>query len=99
MRCNPEGANEKDNEVLKHLKRIELEITAENNDFTLVFHFEENEFFTNTELRKKFFFADKATIVDEDEDEDFPTKSEATEINWKEGKNITKKVVQKVFQS
>ena len=98
MRFNSEGANEKDSEVLKHLKRIQLEMSQESNDFTLVFHFEQNEHFTNTELRKKFFFAEKVAGND-DEDTDFPTKSESTEINWKEGKNITKKVVQKVVKA
>jgi hypothetical protein len=36
-------------------------------------------------------------LEDEEIDSDFPIKCESTEINWNEGKNITKKVIQKVL--
>jgi hypothetical protein len=32
-------------------------------------------------------------LEDEEIDSDFPIKCESTEINWNEGKNITKKVI------
>jgi len=44
-------------------------------------NFNENEHFSNTELKKIF-------IMKDDEE---PLKGEGTEIEWKEGKNITKK--------
>jgi len=56
-------------------------------------------------LIKTFYFKDpKETVVPahvhehhhhEEAEEDFPYKTVGTEINWKEGKNITKKTIQK----
>lgn len=43
--------------------------------------FEQNEHFTNTELKKVFIM----------KDEEEPIKGEGTEIKWNTGKNITKK--------
>jgi nucleosome assembly protein 1-like 1 len=79
--------------------------TPSSDDFTLKFTFRENEFFTNTELTKTFHFKAPAQPGHDhdhhhhghaEEEEDFPIKTVGTEIQWKEGKNITKKVVQKV---
>lgn len=76
----------KDQEILKHLKQINLEIAQGTDNFTLKFTFEANEYFTNTELTKAFFYK---------EGEDFPNRTEGTEIQWKEGQNVTKKTVSK----
>lgn len=54
-------------------------------NFKLVFTFSENEFFSNTELTKTF------VLKDEQEAEE----ATSTEIDWKEGKNITVKTVKK----
>lgn len=77
---------DRDHEVLKSLKQINLEITADTNNFALKFTFDNNDFFTNQELTKKFYYKDN---------EDFPFKTEGTEITWKEGQNVTKKSVSK----
>ena len=75
---------EKDELVLKSVKRIEYEIHDTDDDFSVYFHFEENPYFTNDLLAKKFFCKDGE-----------PTKSEGTVIEWKQGKDRTKKVVKK----
>lgn len=70
---------EKDEAVLKHLKKI---IYEEKDDlsFKLGFKFENNDFFLDTILEKRF------TLKDIDQ----PIKAEGTHIEWKEGKNKTK---------
>jgi nucleosome assembly protein 1-like 1 len=55
-------------------------------NFTLRFHFAENDYFTNKVVEKKFIF----------ENEDHPVRSVGTEIEWKQGRNITKKIQKKV---
>jgi nucleosome assembly protein 1-like 1 len=76
---------EKDEEALKALTSIQY-VREENSDnFELIFTFAKNEYFSNTELRKKFF-------VNKDEE---PEKSEGTEIKWAEGKDLTVKTVKK----
>lgn len=56
---NPDGPNDRDSEVLKHLTKVEVRYVENSDDFTLVFTFRENEYFTNTELTKKFYFKEK----------------------------------------
>ena len=49
---------EKDEMVLKSCKRIEYEIHDTDEDFSIYFHFNENPYFTNNLLAKKFFVKD-----------------------------------------
>lgn len=71
--------------MLKHLTKIEY-LPIENTDnFSLLFYFEINEFFTNYSLKKTFHLKGGEN----------PVKSEGTIIEWKEGKNVTKKTVKK----
>lgn len=91
---------------MSYLERVQVEYTPDSDDFTIKFTFRENEYFTNTELTKKFFFKVSQQGHEHDhhhhnqeDDEDFPYKTVGTEIQWKEGKNITKKVVQKVHHN
>jgi len=67
------------------LTQIDYQNNDDDDNFTIVFHFSPNEYFENTSLSVKFFMAN----------ENEPEKSEATEIKWKEGKNVTKKFVTK----
>jgi len=71
--------------VLKNVKKIEIQKQEDSHNFTIVFHFEPNEYFSNTLLKKTFTM----------KDEENPVKSEGTIIDWKEGKNVTKKTVKK----
>lgn len=73
--------------MLKYLTKVELQLEKDNNNFTIVFTFSQNEYFTNTVLSKKFIFSEKA--------KEEPVKSESTQIEWVEGKNITVKKVTK----
>ena len=75
----------KDDAILQHLKKIESEGNVDNDNFTLTFTFEENPHFTNDVIKVTFH-------VGEDQE---PLKVESTVINWKEGKNITRKVIKK----
>lgn len=50
------------------------------------FNFKQNSFFTNSILEKVFTMDDR---------DGRPISSTATEIEWKEGKNLTKSVVKK----
>lgn len=74
---------EKDEAILKHLVKIEYSPSDDPLKFTINFTFSENEYFTNTLLTKTF----------ELKTDDEPIKGEGTEIDWKEGKNVTVKKV------
>lgn len=73
----------KDESVLKHL--IKIEYASELLSFYLDFTFEENDFFHNTKLRKSFKLKD----IEE------PYTADGDIIEWKEGKDVTKKTVKK----
>ena len=49
---------ENDQPILKHLTSIRQIKETNSKNYSLVFDFSENEFFTNTELRKRFVFGD-----------------------------------------
>lgn len=77
---------EKDEAILEHLVNIEYVPNAEDSlKFEITFTFSQNEFFDNEKLTKNF------TLKDDEE----PKSSTGTEINWKEGKNVTVKTVKK----
>jgi nucleosome assembly protein 1-like 1 len=81
-----ELVKEKDEEILKHIKHIESETTQGPKTLLVRFLFNQNEFFTNTELTLKL------TYKGEDDDVD---QIQGTKINWVEGKDPTKKKVKK----
>ncbi|VDN30339.1 unnamed protein product [Gongylonema pulchrum] len=64
--------------------------------YTLVFHFGPNEYFTQTEL-KKWYELQVHPKPDEIFDYDGPLviNTKGTQIDWKDGKNVTKKVIKK----
>ena len=80
-----EEIHEKDEEILKNLTNVQIQREDNSENFTLLFTFEANEFFTNTQLTKK--------VICRADGE--PDKFEGCNIEWKEGKNITKKKVTK----
>ena len=59
----------------------------QNPGFKIIFHFNENPFFSNETLVKTYYYEDS-------DSEDIAT-SEGTEINWKEDKDLTVKVTTK----
>lgn len=76
---------EHDKPILEHLTGIDYKSEEDNDNFTIVFHFSPNDYFENETLSVKFIMAN----------ENEAEKAEATEIKWKEGKNVTKKFVTK----
>jgi len=73
-----------DEPALEALSDIKCEYDEEFTSFTLYFYFQENEFFTNTVLTKKYgvspdLLDDKSPAL---------TLNEGTEINWKPSKNL-----------
>lgn len=87
---------ENDEEVLKSLTDVTMELTKDPMSFTLSFHFAPNDYFTNTVLTKKYMM--KCEVDDEEPAEfDGPEiyKCEGCKIDWKEGKDVTKKLIKK----
>lgn len=83
-----DSIKEKDEEILKHVKNIETERAFEEEDIlTARFYFEKNEFFSNEVLTTKLHY-------EKGEDRDIK-KIEGCEINWNEGKDVTKKKTKK----
>ncbi|RUP48671.1 hypothetical protein BC936DRAFT_144209 [Jimgerdemannia flammicorona] len=79
-----EFITEKDEAVLKHLVDIRMSY-IEKPGFRLEFEFSENEYFTNKVLSKTYYYQDQAGYGG-----DFVyDHAEGTEINWKEGKDMT----------
>lgn len=75
--------NEKDEEILKHIKDVTLTLNEDQLDFTINFHFEANPYFDNLILTKTYFY-DKTTYE--------PNKATSSTISWKEGKNPAIKI-------
>jgi nucleosome assembly protein 1-like 1 len=84
-----QAVNEDDDvEVLKHLTGVEYKMSEDASaplNFTLIFHFSENPFFTNQTLSVTLHLKEPREA----------TKIIGTELAYKEGKNLTKKVVEK----
>lgn len=78
---------EDDATALEYLSDIKSSVAEDYTSYTLSFHFNENPFFTNTVLKKKYTIS--VDLFDEDPDI-FDIKS--SEIDWKQGKNLTVKL-------
>eukprot|EP00826_Nyctotherus_ovalis_P038292 TRINITY_DN3580_c0_g1_i15.p1 TRINITY_DN3580_c0_g1~~TRINITY_DN3580_c0_g1_i15.p1 ORF type:complete len:274 (+),score=112.40 TRINITY_DN3580_c0_g1_i15:433-1254(+) len=72
--------------ILESVTDIRSEKT-ENNSYRIIFKFAPNEYFANTELVK--------TMVMDKIDDQICKETIGTEIEWKEGKNVTVKVTKK----
>jgi len=82
-----ELVKEKDEEVLKHLVHIESEKSEKPTKTLQVrLHFSKNDFFTNDVLSLKIVYK---------EDSEIASETIGTVIEWKDGKDITKKKVKK----
>ena len=79
-----EQIEERDEPLLKHLEKVEAGKSEDLKKLWVNFHFSENEWFSNTILHKEF-----------DLDDDTIKKGTGDKIEWKEGKNITIKIVKK----
>lgn len=72
---------DQDYELLKHITDIRLVTEENSSNFTIEFHFRENQFIHNQVLSKKYILTDDDTVK----------CGEGTEIKWK-GANLTQKV-------
>ncbi|CAD8088224.1 unnamed protein product [Paramecium sonneborni] len=79
--------SETDKEIFKHLLSVNVQLGENGKDFTLNFEFEDNEHFEGCILTKAYIF--------EDSDDELPIKQTGSSIKWKEGKNITKRIVKR----
>jgi len=80
--------NENDEKALKHLTRVDYKYSEDAKtpyNFTVTMNFTANEFFENEVLSVTFHMQEPRDV----------TKTEGTEIKWKEGVNFTKKNVTK----
>ena len=68
-----------------HLENVECELHQVGYGFDLVFNFEKNDYFSDSVLKKSFVMT-KQNIIE---------KCEGTTINWKDGKDVTKKKIKK----
>ena len=80
---------EKDRPILMHLQDIQCDLHNPGYGFDLIFTFEKNDYFKNAQLRKSFVMTRQNVIE----------KCEGTEIEWKDGKDVTKKKIKKKQKS
>ncbi|ELU16365.1 hypothetical protein CAPTEDRAFT_163453 [Capitella teleta] len=88
---------EHDEPILKHLNDIKVKFSkADPMGFSLEFHFEPNEFFTNSVLTKEY---EMRTEADQDDPFSYEgpeiIKCKGCTIDWKKGKNVTVKLIKK----
>jgi len=84
-----EMITDNDEPAVKHL--VDIRTTQEDSKgFTLEFEFSDNEFFTDKVLVKKYI-----TTAGEYSDDSTFEKAEGTKINWKPGKDLTHRTIQK----
>jgi nucleosome assembly protein 1-like 1 len=76
---------EKDRPILMHLQDVQCKLHSEGYGFDLVFTFEKNDYFTNETLTKSFIMTRQNVIE----------KCQGSEIQWKDGKDVTKKKIKK----
>jgi len=85
-----EMITERDEEALNYLRDVRANpVQGENASFALEFHFNPNPYFDNAIITKTYHLLEKETgqvLFD---------RVESTEINWKDGKNLTIKLVTK----
>ncbi len=79
-----EQVEERDEPLLRHLEKVEGGKSEDLTKLWVDFYFSENEWFTNDHLHKEFEI-----------EGDVIKKSFGDQIKWKEGKNITVKIVKK----
>ncbi|XP_062594921.1 nucleosome assembly protein 1-like 1 isoform X1 [Saccostrea cucullata] len=92
-----EMVQEHDEPILQHLQDVQVKFSdTDSMGFTLEFHFEPNDYFSNTVLTKHYSMRSEP-----DEEDPFSfegpeiVKCKGCEIDWKKGKNVTVKTIKK----
>jgi nucleosome assembly protein 1-like 1 len=80
---------EPDCPILANLMNVDADISEDNKTYKLLLEFRPNEFFENTQIEKEFIYEDDA-------EDEMPSKVKSSEIKWKDGKNVTKRIVKQV---
>ncbi|KAG5360369.1 putative nucleosome assembly protein [Yarrowia sp. B02] len=84
--------SERDSEALKALLNVRMEYLKDKPGFVLIFDFAENEFFTNKQLKKSYFYLDKVS----DTGELMYDHAEGDEIDWKSPEqNLTMEITKR----
>jgi Nucleosome assembly protein (NAP) len=84
--------NEEDVEAIKFLVDVRCVYSEQPLGFTLEFEFKENPFFTNTVLTRSYVFGTEVSREEMYVSSGLaPKTTEGCQINWKEGKDTTKK--------
>lgn len=85
---------EEDADALAHLVDVACSYNEDYSEYTLSFHFEPNEYFTNSVLTKRY------EVVPNLFDESLGLAAcDGCEVNWKPGKNLTVKEIKKKQKS
>ncbi|KAK9722924.1 histone chaperone [Basidiobolus ranarum] len=74
----------RDEPVLRHLIDVRLVYLQDKPGFQIEFEFQDNEWFTNSVLTKKYYYQSSVEVGDL-----ISEHSEGTEISWKETKDLT----------
>ena len=84
--------SERDESVLKHLRDVKVKLNETNRGYTIEFHFNENEFFTNKVLTKTYEMnTEKSKSNPLSPNLPAVYKCVGTKIEWKAGKDVTVK--------
>jgi nucleosome assembly protein 1-like 1 len=91
-----EAIQEQDEEILKHLTEVEVKTSKDPMMFTLYFHFSPNEYFTNATLTKEYTLKCEPNPKEPFDFEGPEIVScKGCKIDWKQGKNVTVKLIKK----
>lgn len=78
---------EKDADTLQYITNVEASETQEPRTITIKIHYKENEYFTNSHLELMVRF--------KDDQQDEVVETQGTLIDWKDGKDLSKKKIKK----
>mmetsp|Transcript_107439 Transcript_107439/g.229383 ORF Transcript_107439/g.229383 Transcript_107439/m.229383 type:complete len:369 (-) Transcript_107439:155-1261(-) len=78
-------------EYLKDIKKDFVDAAEPQKGFKLTFHFVENPYFTNDVLTKEYYTEETSPYTGEID----TTQVKSTEIDWKDGKDVTVEIVKK----
>ena len=78
---------EKDADTLQYITNVEASETQEPRTITIKIHYKENEYFTNSQLELMVRF--------KDDQQDEVVETQGTLIDWKDGKDLSKKKIKK----
>ncbi|KAK0407359.1 hypothetical protein QR680_019155 [Steinernema hermaphroditum] len=89
-----------DLDVLAHLNDITCDVDSNPSSFTLSFHFDKNEYFTNSILEKRYVLSENVDPEDPFSYEGLSiVECTGSQIEWENERNVTKKVIKKKLRN